>query len=144
MWEALQAFQGGRMVVAIAGLPFKCPAAPYEAAFLIEAYFRTRRIREQVELELFTPKPQPMPVAGVFASNQAEVVAHNIVRAITGRGKVRSFAGDGACFVEVGNGRAAYGYGNFYTPPTLQVTLKGPGTIWHAAKVLFEKRWLSK
>lgn len=63
-WAALQAFEGGRIVVAVSSLPYKCPAAPYEAALLIEDALRRRRLRERTEVLLVTPEPQPMPVAG--------------------------------------------------------------------------------
>lgn len=33
----VEALEHGRIAVAIAGVPFKCPAAPFEAAFLIAA-----------------------------------------------------------------------------------------------------------
>ena len=63
-WAALQAFEGGRIVVAVAALPYKCPAAPYEAALLIEDALRRRHVRQRAEVMLVTPEPQPMPVAG--------------------------------------------------------------------------------
>ena len=62
--DALRAFPGGRAVVAVSSLPYKCPAAPYEAALLIEATLRRRGVRERSEVVVFTPEPQPMPVAG--------------------------------------------------------------------------------
>ena len=62
--DALRSFPGGRAVVAVSSLPYKCPAAPYEAALLIEAALRRRGIRKQSEVVIFTPEPQPMPVAG--------------------------------------------------------------------------------
>jgi len=62
--EALKEFEGGTVAVVISSLPFKCPAAPYEAAMLMEHFFRTRGIRGQVDLHLFTPETLPMPVAG--------------------------------------------------------------------------------
>jgi sulfide:quinone oxidoreductase len=62
--DALVEFRGGRIVVLIAGLPFKCPAAPYEAAMLIEASLRQRGLREQAQIALYTPEALPMPVAG--------------------------------------------------------------------------------
>lgn len=62
--DTLKGFQGGRIVVLIPSLPFKCPAAPYEAAFLIEAFCRERGIRNRTEFQIVTPEPQPMPVAG--------------------------------------------------------------------------------
>ena len=62
--SALAGFAGGRAVVAVSGLPFKCPAAPYEAAFLLDADLRRRGLRDQSTIELHTPEPAPMPVAG--------------------------------------------------------------------------------
>jgi sulfide:quinone oxidoreductase len=62
--KALENFTGGKVAVVVAGLPYKCPAAPYEGAMLIADYFRERQLRDRVELHLFTPEPQPMPVAG--------------------------------------------------------------------------------
>jgi len=62
--RALARFEGGRVVVAISALPFKCPAAPYEAAFLIDADLRRRGLRDRSTIELHTPEPAPMPVAG--------------------------------------------------------------------------------
>ena len=57
-------FSGGRVAVVIASLPYKCPAAPYEGAMLLDALFRKRGIRTRVEISLSTPEPQPLPVAG--------------------------------------------------------------------------------
>src|SRR4051812_40210428 len=39
---ALDAFTGGRIVVGIAGMPYKCPPAPLEVTFLIESELRER------------------------------------------------------------------------------------------------------
>jgi sulfide:quinone oxidoreductase len=62
--EALGGFRGGRIAVLIAGLPFKCPAAPYEAAMLIEASLTEGRLRARSEVDVYTPETLPMPVAG--------------------------------------------------------------------------------
>lgn len=61
---ALETFPGGTIAVLVAALPFKCPAASYEAAFLVEAFCRTRRIRDKTAIHVFTPEHQPMPIAG--------------------------------------------------------------------------------
>src|SRR6188472_418135 len=53
--SALDAFDGGRIVVGIAGMPYKCPPAPLEVAFLIEAELRERGLREQSELHFCSP-----------------------------------------------------------------------------------------
>ena len=57
-------FRGGRVAIVIAALPFKCPAAPYETALLLEARLRERGVRQDVRIDLFTPETLPMPVAG--------------------------------------------------------------------------------
>ena len=63
--HALQAFsdRGGTVAIAICGLPYKCPGAPHEGAMLIADYFRRRGV-SGVQVHLFTPEPQPLPVAG--------------------------------------------------------------------------------
>ncbi len=62
--DALVAFREGRVAVLIAGLPFKCPAAPYEAAMLIEASLGERGLRDRSQVDVYTPETLPMPVAG--------------------------------------------------------------------------------
>lgn len=62
--SALDGFSGGRVAVAVTALPYKCPAAPYEAALLLEDALRRRGVRQRSEVLVFTPEPQPMPVAG--------------------------------------------------------------------------------
>jgi sulfide:quinone oxidoreductase len=52
---ALDAFTGGRIVIGIAGMPYKCPPAPLEVAFLIEAELRERGIRDGSELHFCSP-----------------------------------------------------------------------------------------
>ena len=64
LWSALQRFEGGRVAVLVSAMPFKCPAAPYEAAMLIEDVLRRRGIRDRCQVQVFTPEPQPMLVAG--------------------------------------------------------------------------------
>jgi len=62
--EALNSFSGGTVAIAISGLPYKCPGAPHEGAMLIADFFRRRGMRNKVDIHLFTPEPQPLPVAG--------------------------------------------------------------------------------
>ena len=243
-------FQGGRLVVLVAAMPFKCPAAPYEAAMLLEARLRAQGIRARAEVALYTPEPQPMPVAGpalgaavrdmlasrgidyfpgrkpvaiepgsrtirfesgdvakydllayvpphaapafvvdaglapvggwvkvdprtlatpfermwavgdvtgiplpngkslpkagVFAEGQAEVVARNIAALVRSAAPAAQFGGEGACFVEMGDGRAGFATGNFYATPDPVVRLKSPGRRWHWGKVLLERTWFPR
>jgi sulfide:quinone oxidoreductase len=60
----VEALDRGRIAVLIAGVPFKCPAAPFEAAFLIAAQLGDRFEKGAVQIDTFTPDPLPMPVAG--------------------------------------------------------------------------------
>jgi sulfide:quinone oxidoreductase len=55
--QALETFQGGRLVVHIVDMPIKCPVAPLEFVLLAEAFFRGRGQREKVELVYVTPLP---------------------------------------------------------------------------------------
>jgi sulfide:quinone oxidoreductase len=248
--DAFARFSGGRLLLLTAAPAYKCPAAPYEAAMLLEYACRKRKLREKTQIDLYAAEPGPMgvagpevskavrqmveakgvayhpehqvkevdpaarrlsftngaeasfdllayvpphrapkvvreagltgesgwvpvdrhtletkhprvyalgdvvgiplalgkplPKAGVFAHGEAEVVAKNIARAITGKGKQASFDGEGECFIETGDGKAGFGKGNFYAEPVPQVKLHPPGLRWHAAKVLFEKDWLRR
>ncbi|HJW76255.1 MAG TPA: FAD/NAD(P)-binding oxidoreductase [Thermoleophilia bacterium] len=60
--DHLRTFSGGRVAVLVSQLPYKCPAAPCEAAFLAEAVLRARGVRAQVDI--YTPEPFPLPTAG--------------------------------------------------------------------------------
>lgn len=66
--DARLAVNRGRIVVLIAAVPFKCPAAPNEAAMLLESDCRKRGVRDSVQLDLYTPEPGPMAVAGPAVS----------------------------------------------------------------------------
>ena len=246
--DALAGFAGGRIVILTAAPQYKCPAAPYETALLVDDYLRKRGLRDKTSIEFFAAEPRPMfvagpelgaavrgmveargidyhpehqvkevdaanrrisfangamaefdlllyvpphrapavareagltnesgwvpvdrhtlqtqfenvfaigdittislkmgrplPKAGVFADGQAEVVAHNIAHAWTGKGAPREFTGEGMCFIETGGGRAGLGKGNFYAEPTPQVEMRGPNRFWHVGKILYERHWL--
>ncbi|MBI4671898.1 MAG: NAD(P)/FAD-dependent oxidoreductase [Chloroflexi bacterium] len=62
--DTLQTFRGGTVAVVVSALPYKCPGAPHEGAMLIADTLRRRGLSAQVDVHLFTPEPQPMPVAG--------------------------------------------------------------------------------
>jgi sulfide:quinone oxidoreductase len=53
--QALDAFTGGRVVVGIASMPYKCPPAPLEVSFLIEAELRERGLRDKSEIHFCSP-----------------------------------------------------------------------------------------
>jgi sulfide:quinone oxidoreductase len=62
----------GRVGIGILGVPYKCPPAPYEAAFLLDDLLRARGVRGRVALEVFTPQPSSLPVAGPAACAAVE------------------------------------------------------------------------
>jgi|SRR5659263_12679 len=246
----LDAIDHGRILVVTAGPVYRCPAAPYEAAFLIDAHLRKRGVRDRVEVVVHSAEPMPMgvagvnvadavmgllaakgisyrpshqiasvepgqavfydgqteafdllaymppiaappviarsalagpggwievdretlrtgyenvyaigdnvqmllgigkplPRAGIFAHSQGKVVADAIVASITGKPSTARFDAHGGCFIEVGDGRAGYGSGDFYAEPCPSIRVRPPARRWHLGKVAFEQevmhRWL--
>jgi len=246
----LDAIEGGRILVVTGSPVYRCPAAPYEAAFLIDALLRRRGVRDRVEIAVHAAEPMPMgvagvnvadavkgmlaargieyrpshqigsvdaghaqfsdgqavpfdllaymppiapppviaasalagaggwieadrhtlrtihenvyaigdnvqmplgigkplPRAGVFAHRQAKVVADTIVSSINNKPSTARFDAKGGCFIEVGDGRAGYGSGDFYADPSPSVRVRPPSRLWHLGKVAFEqdvmRRWL--
>ena len=55
LFEALKAFEGGSIVIGVAGIPYKCPPAPVEFVFLLDDYLRARGIRDKTEIKLLSP-----------------------------------------------------------------------------------------
>lgn len=65
--QALGKFNGGNIALVVSALPYKCPGAPHEAAMLVADYFSRQGrdgLIDEVNVHLYTPEPQPMPVAG--------------------------------------------------------------------------------
>ncbi|MFE3450365.1 NAD(P)/FAD-dependent oxidoreductase [Nonomuraea sp. NPDC059194] len=62
--DSVRRFDGGRLAVLVAGVPFKCPAAPFEGALLLADLLRETGARDNVSIDTYTPDPLPMPVAG--------------------------------------------------------------------------------
>src|SRR5487761_405168 len=67
--QALTQFDGGEIAVGVSSLPFKCPAAPYETALLIDHHFKNRPSRSGVRIRFFTPEGLPLPSAGPDIGN---------------------------------------------------------------------------
>jgi len=75
--EAVHSFAGGTIAIGVSRTPFKCPAAPYEVALLLDHHYKKEGLRDKVRFEFFTPEPHPVPsigpqigekVAGLLAS----------------------------------------------------------------------------
>ena len=50
-----KSWEGGKLVMAITELPYKCPVAPLEFVFLADAYFTEIGIRDKVDISYVTP-----------------------------------------------------------------------------------------
>lgn len=58
----IERLTSGRIVVLIPSLPFKCPPAPYEAAFFIADLLGPRFSDGAVRVDVITCEPRPIPV----------------------------------------------------------------------------------
>ncbi len=58
-------WQGGKLVVNIAELPYKCPVAPLEFVFYADAFFTERGMRNKVDITFVTP------LSGAFTKPRA-------------------------------------------------------------------------
>ena len=67
--DALSSFRDGLIRLVVSSTPFKCPPAPYEAAMLIDDYLRSKGLRDKSDMQIFTPEPLPMPIAGPEVGN---------------------------------------------------------------------------
>ena len=91
----IDTIDSGRILVVTAAPLYKCPAAPYETALLIDAHLRKRGVRGAVDLAVHSAEPMPMGVAGIhvadavkqiLASRDIEYVpSHQIASAEPGR-----------------------------------------------------------
>jgi sulfide:quinone oxidoreductase len=245
--EKLLELQRGRVAIAIMGMPYKCPPAPYEASMIIDSVLSRQGTRGSIEIDVYSPAPIALPVAGpqvsatvveiisqrgitfhpshkltsvsdklefengskadydllvgipphrvpevvkssglaegdwvavdkstmktrfanvfaigdvteikvgalavpkagIFAEEQGKVAARQIIDEIEGRPAVTTFAGQGYCFMEMGNGRAGYLAGDFFNPAGPQLKLEAPSEQNFYKKQEFErtrvKEWL--
>ncbi|PPJ27847.1 NAD(P)/FAD-dependent oxidoreductase [Nocardia nova] len=245
----IEEMESGRVLVLVAAVPFKCPAAPFEAAFLIADQLGDRHATGAVSVDVFTPDPLPMPVAGpavgnalvemmgaknigfhgqmpatavdpdaravefadgtresfdllavvpphapgaalastglgpagwipvdpatlataaegvfavgdatalmlangkplpkaaIFAEEEGRVAAHQAARFLGYDAPDTRFTGHGACYVELGDGLAAKGEGDFLATPAPQVTLHAPSAAYHQEKEQQERDWLDR
>ncbi|MEI6652365.1 MAG: FAD/NAD(P)-binding oxidoreductase [Chlorobiaceae bacterium] len=66
--QRMKEFDGGKLVLNIAELPFKCPVAPIEFVFMADWFCRKKGIRNKTEIELVTP------LSGAFTKPKASAV----------------------------------------------------------------------
>ncbi|RJQ52478.1 MAG: NAD(P)/FAD-dependent oxidoreductase [Actinobacteria bacterium] len=84
--DALKDFTGGQILIVITGSPYRCPDAPYEAAFLLDDLLRRRGLREKSSVHVATVEPGPMPIAGeAVAGKIRKMLAERSIEYSTGR-----------------------------------------------------------
>ncbi|MGI0025528.1 MAG: NAD(P)/FAD-dependent oxidoreductase, partial [Nitrososphaera sp.] len=240
--DRLLSINRGRVAIAIMGMPYKCPPAPYEASIIISNVLTKSGSRNSVEIDVYTPAPIALPVAGpqisagvveiiaqngirfnphhklqsvsdsqlefengtkkdydllvgipphrapevvrnsgltgggdwiqvdkhmmktsvgnifaigdvteikvgnlalpkagIFAEEQAKVVAQQIIDEIGSRPAMATFSGQGYCFMEVGNGRAGYLEADFYNQAGPVLKLEPPSAENYEKKQDFER-----
>lgn len=62
--ERLLSLESGSVAVAIMGMPYKCPPAPFEAAMLVSSLLRELGVRDTVSIDVYSPAPITLPAAG--------------------------------------------------------------------------------
>jgi sulfide:quinone oxidoreductase len=96
----LEAFDGGRLVIDIADMPIKCPVAPLEFAFLVDAFLTDRGVRERTEIVYATPldgaftKPRASAAFGsMMEKRNIEVATSFVASAVDDAHVLRSYDG---------------------------------------------------
>ena len=71
--EVLSQFRGGRLVIGVHSMPYRCPPAPIELAMLAHFHYLTRGIRDRVSITVVHPMKRPFenfgPVAARWMAN---------------------------------------------------------------------------
>jgi sulfide:quinone oxidoreductase len=62
--ERLDTFRTGRIALVVSALPYRCPTALYEGAFLLDDHFRRLKARDDVDIHVYTPELTPLAAAG--------------------------------------------------------------------------------
>jgi len=66
--EKILSLKKGRIAICITSLPYKCPPAPYEASLLINDILVKNGTRDSIDIDIYTPTPIALPVAGAKVS----------------------------------------------------------------------------
>jgi sulfide:quinone oxidoreductase len=75
--DRLLELKRGRVAVAIMGMPYKCPPAPYEASMIIDSVLSRQGTRNTIEIDVYSPAPVALPIAGPEVSaNVVKIISH--------------------------------------------------------------------
>lgn len=68
--DTLRQVKSGKIVMAITGLPYKCPPAPFEAALLIRSVLEETGTSDSVQMDFYSPTPITLPAGGPQVSEE--------------------------------------------------------------------------
>lgn len=74
LWPLIDEFKSGQILIAIFDKPYKCPPAPYEAAFQLDDFYRERGIRQNVGIDILIPGPMPLPISKTVSAGIEELL----------------------------------------------------------------------
>lgn len=74
----LEEFNGGRIVIGVGGLPYKCPVAPLEFTFLLDEYLTHRGLRGRTEIVYTFPLGRVFTIESVAEFAQPLLESRNI------------------------------------------------------------------
>jgi sulfide:quinone oxidoreductase len=59
----IKKFESGTLLISIFSKPYKCPPAPFEAAFQLHDLFVQKGMRDNINMKMLIPGPIPLPIA---------------------------------------------------------------------------------
>lgn len=62
--DAIRKIRSGKIAIAITGLPYKCPPAPFEAALIIRSVLEETGASDSVQVDFYSPTPITLPAGG--------------------------------------------------------------------------------
>ena len=68
--EQVRKLKSGKIAMAIMGMPYKCPPAPFEAALLIRAMQKEAGINGSVQVDFYSLAPLTLPAGGPQVSEE--------------------------------------------------------------------------
>ncbi|MGB9124326.1 MAG: FAD/NAD(P)-binding oxidoreductase [Nitrosotalea sp.] len=68
--DTLRQMKSGKIVLAITGLPYKCPPAPFEAALLIRSVLEETGTSDSITIDFYSPTPITLPAGGPQISEE--------------------------------------------------------------------------
>jgi sulfide:quinone oxidoreductase len=88
--ELIPQFSKGKVVIGISATPYKCPPAPYEAAFMLHDHLTKRGVWKDCGITLVTPFSVPIPpspetskaILAAFAERNMTFIRQKAVKAI--------------------------------------------------------------